>query len=67
MRMPGARGYVPINGTDIVSDIVLPHFIEFDALALEYAVVLAGKYVGDQTRRGNLDMPDFFKEIFRNH
>jgi len=47
---------IPVNGADIVTGRVFPHFRELHALAFEHAEILARKGFGNQFAGGNLNL-----------
>ena len=64
-RMADAGGHVPVNGTDVVARLVLAHFFEGDAGALEDAVVLAAQQILDGPARPELQTADLADDFTR--
>ena len=66
-RMVHPRRHVPIDGADFVARLVFAHLLEIHPLALEDAMVLAAQRLGHQPGGAQLDLPDFFENLARDH
>jgi hypothetical protein len=64
MGSPGACGHIPVDGADIIAELVLPHLIELHAASFEDRVVLSSQDIVDQAVGANLDSTDFLNQFF---
>ena len=59
VRVVEPRRDVPVDGADVVTVLVLPHFAELDPASLEDAVVFPREDLVHETARLDLDVPYF--------
>ena len=64
MRCARASGDIPIDGANVIADLIFAHLIEFHTSPLEDRVVLSSKDIIDQAISSYLDPANFFDQFF---
>src|SRR5262249_12726028 len=67
VRVAHARGDVPVDGADVVAELVLADFGELHPAPLEYGVVFPGHRLVDQAVGADLDPPDLPEYLRGQH
>ena len=63
VRVSGAGRDIPVNGADVVAGDIGAHLIEFDAVPLEYRVVITGETIIDQPVGQEFDPADLLHQF----
>ena len=66
-RMAHAGGDVPVDGANVVAGLILAHFLEGHAHALEDAVILAAEQVFDGPASANLEAANLLNDFAGEH
>src|SRR4051812_20714438 len=62
-----ARRDIPIDRPHFVAWLILAHLLEVHSLPFEDAVVLARHRFVHEPQRSQLNLPDFFENLLRDH
>ena len=60
----GAGGYVPVDVSYVIAELILPHLAERHAPALECAVIASGKKIARKPSSLDFDLADFLDQLF---
>ena len=65
--VPHAGGNIPVDRAHLVAELVFTHLVKLHTTALEDTMVFPGKRVIDGFAGVDLEVADFFRQLFGNH